>query len=50
MGMLPELKVDNKFVLSQSHAIARFLATQFGMFLIHVFPFSVVIKTLIYER
>lgn len=30
MGMLPELRVDNKFVLSQSHTISRFLATQFG--------------------
>jgi len=31
MGMLPELKVDNKFVLSQSYTIARFLASQFGL-------------------
>lgn len=30
LGMLPELKVDNRFVLSQSHTIARFLAAQFG--------------------
>ncbi|KAI6219712.1 hypothetical protein M3Y95_01095900 [Aphelenchoides besseyi] len=30
-GMLPELKIDNKFVLTQSHSIARLLGSWFGL-------------------
>ncbi|KAI6232876.1 hypothetical protein M3Y99_00974300 [Aphelenchoides fujianensis] len=30
-GMLPELQIDQKFVLTQSHAIARLLGNWFGL-------------------